>query len=555
MNISNKFLAYLILPAIIVSLIGFTAPMEAHAATTITTCLGLRDMADDLDGDYVLGNDIDCSGIADWEPLGTFTGKLDGAGFEIQHLTILGFVNGNAFFGGLQDAKIYNLSFTDVNVQTNFIGGVIAPVSENTKLVNVHVEGFVASGALLSYTGSLIGEINSSQIYYSSADVTISGYRFLGGLVGSSNNNSTISNSWTTGTMSVNFLTDPSVAGGLVGMNTNSIITNSYSTMDISSATGQVGGLVGLNRYDSSIATSYATGLIDVPAGADLGGLVGIIDETPIVTDSYWDTESTTLGVSVGGTGQTTAQMKDEATFVGWDFDHIWDIDPGQYPTLIPYDMDPPVITLLQQLPGRVVAGQTPTFEFTVAGSGVLETLITDCGGTAEPLAEAINLDGNPIGVQITETESGETYACELSVRNLTEEVSNSLSIGPFTVVSGTVSGSSSKKKLATLPLPTQQTPALTPEQQIATPTMGVSSLLTRNLYFGLRGTDVKQLQQYLNNNGFKVAETGPGSPGNETELFGPLTRAAVIRYQKAKGISPSVGYVGPITRGLINGQ
>lgn len=555
MNINKKLLAYLILPAIIVSLVGFVAPSKAHAATTITTCLGLRDMDLDLDGDYVLGNDIDCSGIADWAPLGVFTGKLDGAGYEIQNLTVVGFVNGNAFFGGLLGAKIYNLSFTNVNVQTNFIGGVIAPSAEDAKIVNVHVQGVVESGALLSYTGALIGEINSSQVYYSSADVNITGYRFLGGLVGSSNNNSTISRSWATGVMDVDFLTDPAVAGGLVGLNTNSSITNSYSTMDITSTTGSVGGLVGMNRYDSSIINSYAAGVLDIGTSVNVGGLVGIIDEDPTVVGSYWDTESTTLGVSIGGTIKTTAQMKDETTFVGWDFDHIWDITPGQYPTLIPYDMDPAVITLVEQLPSSVVLGEFPTFRFTVAGSGILETLITDCGGDSEPLVEALNLDGDPIGVQITDTVRGETYTCQLTVRDLTEVSSNALTIGPFTIVSGSRSGSVVKKVLANLPIPNQQTPALTPEQQIATPTLGVTSLLTRNLYFGLRGSDVKQLQQYLNNNGFKVAETGPGSPGNETELFGPLTRAAVIRYQKAKGINPSVGYVGPITRGFINGQ
>lgn len=549
----KKFLAYLILPTIIVSLIGFVSPQKAHAATIITTCLGLRGIDLNLAGDYVLGNDIDCSGIPDWEPLGTFTGKLDGAGFEIQNLTIVGYTNGNAFFGSLYGAKIYNLSFTNANVQTNFIGGILSTSAENTKIVNVHVQGIVESGALLSYTGALIGEINNSQVYYSSADVNIKGYRFLGGLVGSSNNNSTISRSWSTGVMDVYFLTDPAVAGGLVGLNTNSAITNSYSTMDIISTAGSVGGLVGMNRYDSSVINSYAAGVLDIGTSVNVGGLVGIIDEDPTVVGSYWDTESTTLGVSIGGTIKTTAQMKDEATFVGWDFDHVWDIDPGQYPTLIPYDMDPAVVTLVEQMPGSIVQGEFPTFRFTLAGSGILETLITDCGGDAEPLAEALNLDGDPIGVQITETEKGVTYTCQLTVRNLTEESSNSLTIGPFTVVSGSHSGSTSKKKFATLPFPGQQTPALTPEQQIATPTMGVTSLLTRNLHFGLRGTDVKILQQYLNNNGFKIAQTGPGSPGNETELFGPLTRAAVIRYQKAKGISSSVGYVGPITRGFIN--
>jgi len=41
-----------------------------------------------------------------------------------------------------------------------------------------------------------------------------------------------------------------------------------------------------------------------------------------------------------------------------------------------------------------------------------------------------------------------------------------------------------------------------------------------------ITGDDVKKLQEFLNTNGFKLADSGPGSPGNETTFFGSLTRA-----------------------------
>ncbi len=53
----------------------------------------------------------------------------------------------------------------------------------------------------------------------------------------------------------------------------------------------------------------------------------------------------------------------------------------------------------------------------------------------------------------------------------------------------------------------------------------------------GSRGKEVRTLQVFLNNNGFKIATTGPGSLGNETENFGPATDAAVKRWQKANGL------------------
>jgi hypothetical protein len=73
--------------------------------------------------------------------------------------------------------------------------------------------------------------------------------------------------------------------------------------------------------------------------------------------------------------------------------------------------------------------------------------------------------------------------------------------------------------------------------------------LFTRDLEFGMRGADVRELQRFLNANGFVIAESGDGSPGKETQYFGALTRAALAKYQVAKGITPTAGYLGPKTR------
>lgn len=75
----------------------------------------------------------------------------------------------------------------------------------------------------------------------------------------------------------------------------------------------------------------------------------------------------------------------------------------------------------------------------------------------------------------------------------------------------------------------------------------------TRNLSFGSVGLDVKELQKFLNNHNFLVAQSSFGSPGQETSFFGSLTKAALIKFQKAKQIVPTWGYFGPITRGVVN--
>ena len=73
-----------------------------------------------------------------------------------------------------------------------------------------------------------------------------------------------------------------------------------------------------------------------------------------------------------------------------------------------------------------------------------------------------------------------------------------------------------------------------------------------RDLQSGSIGDDVKSLQVWLNNRGFVVAATGPGSPGNETTKFGAFTRAALAKWQKSVGITPAAGYFGAKTRAYL---
>ncbi len=71
----------------------------------------------------------------------------------------------------------------------------------------------------------------------------------------------------------------------------------------------------------------------------------------------------------------------------------------------------------------------------------------------------------------------------------------------------------------------------------VTTPTVGVSTF-SRTLVVGSKGEDVRALQKMLNVSGFKVAISGAGSPGKETTFFGPATRAALVKYQTAKGLA-----------------
>lgn len=83
-------------------------------------------------------------------------------------------------------------------------------------------------------------------------------------------------------------------------------------------------------------------------------------------------------------------------------------------------------------------------------------------------------------------------------------------------------------------------------------PQISFNNLSSPALKLGTSGDEVRNLQIFLNNRGFLVSLSGPGSKGQETSYFGPATQAALARYQEARAIVTAKGYLDAFTRATI---
>ena len=99
---------------------------------------------------------------------------------------------------------------------------------------------------------------------------------------------------------------------------------------------------------------------------------------------------------------------------------------------------------------------------------------------------------------------------------------------------------------------PTVVVPPVTPTTPTVTPTTpSTPHIFTKTLKLNNKGDEVKYLQIYLNTHGYTVAKKGVGSLGKESNLFGPATKKALMKFQKDHNLKPD-GILGPKSRELM---
>ncbi len=365
---------------------GYPFQITNAPSNMIFNVFELQNMSLDLTVDYYLMNDIDASATSTWnagagfEPIGTlatqFSGSLDGQGYEIDGLFInrpatdyvglfgyLGIpssvtnlildncnITGDQFVGalvGLGQGTITNSNSTgDITGTTHRVGGFIGRNTGGT-ITNCFSAGN-ASGS--QGVGGFVGWNDAGLITECSSTTIVLGDLSIGGFIGV-NDAGTIENCSSTGdatgtgdsiggfagenwgsimnSFSTGSANGEDYIGGFVGWSDDSI-TNCYSTGSASGVGGSVGGFVG--RNEGLVMNSYSTG--NATGTSFVGGFVGY-DIIGTVTNCFWDTDASGNLVSADGTGKTTVEMQQEATFTGWDFTTVWDINEGtSYPFL-----------------------------------------------------------------------------------------------------------------------------------------------------------------------------------------------------------------------------
>ncbi len=346
---------------------------------TVTTCSGLQDAVALTGATITLGQDIDCSDTLNWNGGAGFSPgtALTLAGeFIGQDYKILGLVinrpttSGVALFAslgalaqidavGLEGGSISGDNYVSSLVGRNYGAVTNAYATGSVTGSNDYVGGLVARnyGSLTdayatgsvtgsSRVGGLVGQSFWDTILtnvYATGSVTGSS-AFVGGLVG--NNLGTVVNAYATGSVTGSNAN----VGGLLGWNSG-IVTNVYATGSVIGGE-EVGGLVGttLGNITNAYATGNVIGTLDYDYAPDtIGGLIGrnYSDLVFIVIIStYWDTETSAQSLSAGGTGRTTAEMYQQATYVGWNFTDIWQINEGlSYPELRAFVSSDPAVT------------------------------------------------------------------------------------------------------------------------------------------------------------------------------------------------------------------
>ena len=351
------------------------------------------------DSDYVKGGSFYNSGKG-WEPIGTsstnFTGTFDGNNYRIKNLYINNPTqNYIGLFGCINGATITRVSLENANITgKNYVGGIV---------------------------GYSYGEATVS---YCNVQGSISGMISIGGIVGyqyscnNSNNYKNITYNYVEYCSNTANVIGETEVGGIVGYSDSyqynrdyySYIKNCYNTGNVSGSK-YVGGLVGGSETSELSYVQHCYSLGSITATSDFGGCFGN-NPTGYLFCYYLD-EAVVNPTCTAGTPKSEDQLKKATTFEQWDFKTIWTTKGRED---YPY---PEIIGSHPVLPEDGMHKHEYTSEITIPATHLAEGVMTftcECGDTyTEAIAKTTEHSyTSEVTTQPTHLAEGvETYTCE----------------------------------------------------------------------------------------------------------------------------------------------
>ena len=334
---------------------GIVGRVEFRGRSTVTDCYNSGNVRgfSSVGGVAGSGTVENCHNIGDVSGnsyVGGVVGGSEGGGGITWNCYNIGDVSGfDDYVGGVVGSgsahNCYNIGAVS---GSSYVGGVVGYLWENA--VYFCYNSGVVSGNGYS-VGGVAGEIEDGGAYFCYNIGDVSGSSYVGGVVGYLNgysrffesDGSTLKDCHNTGNVS-----GASRVGGVTGrVSYSSVVTNCYNNGDVSGSEC-VGGVAGEVASSSIIINCYNSG--EMNGTEEIGGVVGYIDSSGTVSNCYYLLNTANGGINGNdipnqATPLTEPEMKQQSSFVGWDFEEVWEYGGAgagyYYPTLRALPLSP----------------------------------------------------------------------------------------------------------------------------------------------------------------------------------------------------------------------
>ncbi|MBR1962052.1 MAG: hypothetical protein IKA26_03745 [Alistipes sp.] len=261
----------------------------------------------------VLDGDIDLSATrattyTEWTPIGTsdhaFSGSFDGSGYTVRNFQVTALEGHAGLFGYITlGGPIQNLTVENVKIVANhYAGGIVGRGYvniENCHVNNVDITLSVKNNDWSDKAGGVIGQMmegSSTTKNCTAKNVSIKGYRDLGGIAGMAHNNNTVTgcsveNITIVQDLSVDYeAATPTTLGGVVGRQGSNVTYENNTETNVNIGTGANNETEMKAAIAANAATIIVNGEIDL-AQVNLnnycGTIVGADDTAALSTRNY----------------------------------------------------------------------------------------------------------------------------------------------------------------------------------------------------------------------------------------------------------------------------